>query len=75
MFKGVKIYPVCYRIYLELQYEDSVRAKSYGCLWDSRLNKWYFHENNYVKSGIKYNPVLRTELRPYMILNNTVTYV
>jgi len=75
MFKGEKMYPVCYRIYLNFKYEDSVRAKSFGCLWDSRQNKWYFHKDNYLKSGIKYSTVLHGELCPYMILNDTITYV
>ena len=75
MFKGGKIYTVTYRIYLELKYEESSRAKSYGCLWDSRIHKWYFYEDDYMKSGIKNNSVLRKELCPYMILNDTNNYV
>jgi len=75
MFKGEKIYPVCYRIYLNLNYEDSVRAKSFGCLWDSRQNKWYFHNDDYLSSGIKNNHILHNELRPHMITNNKITYL
>ena len=75
MLKGEKIYPVCYRIYLNLNYGDSVRAKSFGCLWDSRQNKWYFHEDNYLKSGIKYSTTLHAELSPYMILDGKTIYL
>jgi hypothetical protein len=75
MFKGQKIYPVCYRIYLNLKFEDHVRAKTYNCLWDSRINRWYFHEDEYMKSGIKTDILLHNELCPYMILNDTVQFV
>ena len=75
MFKGEKIYPVCYRIYLSLNYGDSVRAKSFGCLWYSRQNKWYFHEDNYLKSGIKYSTTLHAELCPYMFLDGKTIYL
>jgi len=75
MFKGQKTYPVCYRIYLNIKYEHHVRAKKYNCLWDSRINKWYFHEYDYEKSGIKSNIILHEELCPYMILNDVVVFV
>jgi len=75
MFIGQKIYPVWYRIYLHLNFEHLERAKSYGCLWDSHIHKWYFHKEQYLKSGIKDNIVLHGELRPYMILNNVIHFV
>ena len=75
MFKGQKTYPACDRIYLNIKYGEHVRAKSYNCLWDSRINKWYFHEDDYDKSGIKIDTALREELSPYMMLNDTVMMV
>jgi hypothetical protein len=75
MFIGKKTYPVYYRIYLNIKFEEHVRAKSYNCLWDSRIKKWYFNEEDYVKSGIKLDAELHKELCPYMILNNAVVLV
>jgi hypothetical protein len=75
MFKGKKIYSVCYRIYLNLKYEDHVRAKTYNCLWDSRINKWYFHDDDYEKSCIKTDTVMHKELCPHMIVNGEVNCI
>lgn len=75
MFKGQKIYSVSCRIYLDIKFEDHVRAKSYKCLWDSRIHQWYFHEDDYVKSGIKRDTLLHNELSPYMIIDNVIHFV
>lgn len=72
---NTKFYSPCYRIYLHLQYNEHVEAKSYGCLWDSRRNKWYFHNDEYVKSGIKNDIDLHNKLRPHMILDNKIQYL
>jgi hypothetical protein len=71
----VRVYPVSKRIFLNLKYEDVKRAKSYSCMWDAQRNKWYFHKDDYLKSGIKYNEKLHSELCPYMIINSEILYV
>lgn len=75
MFKSKKIYPVCYRIYLNLRFDEHKRAKDYGCLWDSRQNKWYFYSDEYIRSGIKNNIDLYDDLRPHMIINNKIEFL
>jgi len=75
MFKGAKIYAACHRIYLDFKFEEDKRAKKYGCLWDSSRNKWYFHKEDYMKSGIKYNLTLHGELSPTMIIDGKIHYV
>jgi hypothetical protein len=75
MFVGKKIYPVTSRIYLKLDFFDVDRAKGYGCLWDSRQNMWYFHDEECECSGIMENVNLYTELKPFKIIGDKRFYM
>jgi len=75
MFVGKKIYPVTSRIYLNLGFYDVNRAKGYGCLWDSRRNMWYFHDDEYKHARIEENIDLHTELKPFKIIGDVRFYI